>query len=143
MGISIIQKRLQALREKMAQRNIDMYIIPSSDFHDSEYVGDYFKTREYITGFTGSAGTALVTMDNAFLWTDGRYFIQAEKELEGSGIELFRMGEEGVPLLEKFIHENLPQGGMIGFDGRVVNAHLGQVYEKIAKHKKGNLINFH
>ncbi len=140
MGIRIIQKRLQALREKMAQRNIDMYIIPSSDFHDSEYVGDYFKTREYITGFTGSAGTALVTMDNAFLWTDGRYFIQAEKELEGSGIELFRMGEEGVPLFEKFIHENLPQEGIIGFDGRVVNAHLGQVYEKIAKHKKGNLI---
>lgn len=136
----MIKKRLNALREQMAQRNIHMYIVPSSDFHESEYVGDYFKAREYITGFTGSAGTAVITMDEAFLWTDGRYFIQAEKELEGSGIHLFRMGEEGVPILEKYIHQHLPQGGNLGFDGRVVNAHLGQVYEKIVKNKNGNLM---
>ena len=74
-----IPERLAALRREMQLENIDIYIIPSDDFHQSEYVGEYFKSRQFITGFTGSAGTAVVTKDQAGLWTDGRYFIQAEK----------------------------------------------------------------
>ncbi len=77
----MIAERIEALRREMRRRKIDMYIVPTSDFHESEYVGDYFKARKYITGFTGSAGTAVITLAEAGLWTDGRYFIQAEKEL--------------------------------------------------------------
>ena len=85
-----IQKRINALRSAMIQKGIDIYIIPTADFHHSEYVGDYFKFREYMTGFTGSAGTAVFTSKKAGLWTDGRYFIQAEQQLAGSGIDLYR-----------------------------------------------------
>ena len=84
-----ISERLAALRREMEQESIDIYIVPSDDFHQSEYVGEYFKARQFITGFTGSAGTAVITKNMAGLWTDGRYFIQAEKELAGSGITLF------------------------------------------------------
>jgi len=90
----MIAERIAALRAEMKKRNIDMYIVPTSDFHESEYVGDYFKARKYITGFTGSAGTAVITMTEAGLWTDGRYFIQAEKQLSGTPVTLFKMGEE-------------------------------------------------
>ena len=76
-----ISGRIRSLRREMADENIDIYIVPSDDFHQSEYVGDHFKAREFMTGFTGSAGTAVFTKDRAGLWTDGRYFIQAEQEL--------------------------------------------------------------
>lgn len=87
-----IKMRIQKLRELMKERGIDAYIIPSADNHQSEYVGEYFKAREYMTGFTGSAGTAIVMMDEAGLWTDGRYFLQAENQLKDTGIELYRIG---------------------------------------------------
>ena len=74
------RERILKLQEKMQELNIDMYLIPTADFHQSEYVGDYFKCREYISGFTGSAGTLVVTLDEAGLWTDGRYFLQAAKQ---------------------------------------------------------------
>lgn len=132
-------KRIEALRSEMEQRGIDIYVVPTSDFHESEYVGEYFKARKFITGFTGSAGTAVITPTEAGLWTDGRYFIQAEGQLEGSGITLYRSGEEGVPTVDAFLKEKLPEGGCIGFDGRVVNAKTGAKYEKIAKEKGGSL----
>ena len=88
-----MNERLEALRTLMAQRGIDAYLVPTSDFHDSEYVGEYFKCRKYLTGFTGSAGTAVITADDAGLWTDGRYFVQAAGQLEGSGFRLQRMGQ--------------------------------------------------
>lgn len=135
-----VTARLLALREQMHKRGIDVYVVPTSDFHESEYVGEYFKARKYITGFTGSAGTAVITTEEAGLWTDGRYFIQAEKELAGSGITLYRMGEEGVPTVAAFIKEKLPESGCIGFDGRVVNAGTGAEYQKIAEEKKGSLL---
>lgn len=125
-------KRLLLLQREMAEREIDLYVIPTSDFHGSEYIGDYFKAREYITGFSGSAGTAVVLQNEAYLWTDGRYFIQAEKQLSGSGIFLQRMDEEGVPTVEEFIREKLPQGGKLGFDGRMVSAETGEEYKKAA-----------
>ena len=96
------QERIDLLRLEMQKEKIDMYLVPTADFHQSEYVGTYFKTRAWLSGFTGSAGTLLVTMDGAYLWTDGRYFIQAAKQLEGTGVTLMKMGEEGVPTVEEF-----------------------------------------
>lgn len=87
-----ISKRIEALRVCMRKENIDMYYIPSNDFHSSEYVGDFFKCREFISGFDGSAGTVIVTLEEAGLWTDGRYFLQAEEQLKGSGITLINLG---------------------------------------------------
>lgn len=131
----MITERLAALRKEMAARNIDIYIIPTADFHESEYVGEYFKARKYMTGFTGSAGVAVVTLGEAGLWTDGRYFVQAEKQLEGSTVTLYRMGEEGVPTVDEFVTEKLPKNGCLGFDGRVVNAAWGEKLAKIAEEK--------
>lgn len=115
-----IAKRIENLRELMKKNSIDYYIIPSSDYHQSEYVGSYFKSREWISGFTGSAGTILITLEEAGLWTDGRYFIQAEKQLLGSGITLFKMGEEGVPTLNQYIKSKIKNNQTIGFDGKVL-----------------------
>lgn len=135
----MIQERLKALREEMAQRSIDIYIVPTSDFHESEYVGDHFKARKFITGFTGSAGTAVITATEAGLWTDGRYFVQAAKQLEGSTVTLYRMGEEGVPKVDEFVEKKLPEGGCLGFDGRVVNGSWGKKLLGIAEKKHGTL----
>lgn len=129
----MINERIQALRQKMAERGITIYVIPTADFHESEYVGEYFKARKYITGFTGSAGTAIITMEQAGLWTDGRYFIQAAAQLENSEVTLFKMGEEGVPTVIEFIKEKLSQGGCLGFDGRVVSGTFGNQLKEIAK----------
>ncbi len=134
-----IKARLAALRAEMAKRGIDLYVVSSADFHGSEYIGAYFKTREYLTGFTGSAGTAVILPDEAYLWTDGRYFIQAKRELSGSGISLMRMGEAGVPSVREFVQKRLPMGGCIGFDGRTVSAETGEAYRKAAMEKKGTL----
>lgn len=135
----MVTERIQALRAEMQKRNIDMYIVPTSDFHESEYVGDYFKARKYITGFTGSAGTAVITKDAAGLWADGRYFIQAEQQLAGSPITLYRMGEEGVPTVKEYVEQNLKEGGYLGFDGRVINAKDGEDYEKTAAGRQGTV----
>ena len=119
---STILKRLEMLRKVMADKKIDAFLIPTEDFHGSEYVGDHFQCRRYITGFTGSAGTALVTQNMAGLWTDGRYFQQAAMQLEGTSIELFKAGEPGVPALHEFIRKTLKSGQTLGMDGRTVNA---------------------
>ena len=115
-------EELCRLRGRMQEESVDAYLIMTDDFHGSEYVGDYFKSREYISGFTGSAGTLLVRKDCAGLWTDGRYFLQAETQLAGSGITLFRSGQPGVPDLEDYLAEQLADGQTLGFDGRCVMA---------------------
>lgn len=135
----MIQERLKSLRDEMRKRNIDYYIVPTADFHESEYVGEYFKARKWITGFTGSAGTAVIGMDEAGLWTDGRYFIQAENQLKGSGVTLFKMAQEGVPTINEYLEKNLKNGGVIGFDGRVVNTRLAETFKEIADKKSGSL----
>ncbi len=135
----MIKERLERLRAEMAKRNIDIYIVPTADFHESEYVGEHFKARKFITGFTGSAGTAVITMTEAGLWTDGRYFVQAAKQLEGTTIELRKMGEEGVPTVDEYIENTLKDGQCIGFDGRVVNGAWGKKLEDIASKKNGSL----
>lgn len=131
-----MNERLQALRELMKQRNIDAYLIPTSDFHESEYVGEYFKCRKFLTGFTGSAGTAVVTMDDGAVWTDGRYFVQAAKELKDSGFKLQKMGQDGVPTVEEYLEKVLPKGGVLGFDGRVVNSRMGKDLEELLEEKE-------
>lgn len=135
----MIPERLQALRAEMTKRGIDIYVVPTADFHESEYVGEYFKARAFMTGFTGSAGTAVITQEKAGLWTDGRYFVQAERQLDGSGVTLFCMAEEGVPTVDEYIEKELSEGGCVGFDGRVVNSTWGKKLLDIAEKKKGRL----
>ena len=98
-----IVDRLSALRERMKSEGVEWYMITGTDAHLSEYVAPHWRTREFISAFTGSAGTVLVSLTGAWLWTDSRYFIQAASQIEGTGIELMRMGMEGVPELEDFI----------------------------------------
>lgn len=138
MSMSVPQ-RLAALRSLMQEKGMDAYLIPTDDFHASEYVGDHFKCRQYMTGFTGSAGTAVVMRDMAGLWTDGRYFIQAAAQLEGSTVELFKMGEPGVPTVHEFLEKNMPQGGCLGFDGRTVSAQEAEELEKKLSEKKATI----
>lgn len=138
--MELIQERLAALREKMQQNDIQIYIVPTSDFHESEYVGEHFKAREFMTGFTGSAGTFVITEKEAGLWTDGRYFVQAESQLKDSTITLYKSGEEKVPTVNEFLKEKLQEGQNIGFDGRVVNAGWGRVLEKLVQEKNGKLL---
>ena len=136
MENKVIQDRLALLRKKMQEEGIDFYMMPTADFHNSEYVNDYFKVREYFCNFTGSNGTLVVWKDGAGLWTDGRYFIQAEAELEGTTVELFRMLQEGVPTIEEFLEQNMQQGQTLGFDGRVIAAMDGKKYEKVLEKKQ-------
>ena len=125
-----VNERISKLRHLMCEHNIDAYLIPSSDYHQSEYIGAHFKTREFITGFTGSAGTAVITAKSAGLWTDGRYFIQAEKELSQSDVALYRIGEPDVPTIEAFLETHLPPNGTLGFDGRVISMEKGITYKE-------------
>ena len=128
--MNIIARRIEQLQKMIRERRIDAYLVPTSDYHESEYVGAHFACREYITGFTGSSGTALIEKNKAKLWTDGRYFVQAAAELEGTGVELMKMGEPGVPTLEEYLEQNLPFGGILGFDGRVMNARMCENLQK-------------
>ena len=136
-----VAERLSALRKCMQDKHIDIYIVPTADFHQSEYVGEHFKARAYITGFTGSAGTAVITLHDAKLWTDGRYFLQAAKELEGTGVTLMKMFEPGVPTIEEYLEAELKSGQTLSFDGRVVSVGEGDAYASIAK-KNGAKIDY-
>ncbi len=136
----MINNRIMELRQAMMEKKVFAYIVPSEDFHQSEYVGDYFKSREFITGFSGSAGFALITQEKSYLWTDARYFIQAEIELKGSEVILQKMGKEGVPTLFEFLEKNLPESANIGFDGRTVSLSAGEKYYELASKKNGNVI---
>ena len=131
-----VTERLSALRNLMKEKGVDAYLVPTDDFHASEYVGDYFKCRKYITGFTGSAGTAVITMDMAGLWTDGRYFIQAAQQLEETTVELFKMGEPEVPTIHEFLKEKLTEGMCLGFDGRTVSAAEAEELKDLLSDKK-------
>ena len=136
-----VPERLSALRKCMEEKNIDVYVVPTADFHQSEYVGEHFKARKFITGFSGSAGTAVITKTEARLWTDGRYFIQAAAQLEGTTVELMKMGEPGVPEMNAYIEGVLKEGETLGFDGRVVSVGEGEGYASIAG-KKNAKVNY-
>lgn len=137
----MVRERIALLRKEMKRQGIDIYIVPTADHHQSEYVGEYFKCREYITGFTGSAGTAVFTQNEACLWTDGRYFIQAEKQLEGTGILLQKSGEPGIPAIEKYLETKVQtsDSDTIGFDGRTVSIAEGKRYAEIAEKAGGSV----
>lgn len=114
-----IDQRLEQLRSLMAERKIDAYIIPTSDPHQSEYLSDHYKEREFISGFTGSAGTAVITPNEAKVWTDSRYFLQAEKELSSSEFELMKMADENYPTVEEYLDQNVSEFGKIAFNGNL------------------------
>lgn len=123
-------EQIAELRKRLKEEGIDYYIVPTADFHNSEYVGDYFKVRGFLSGFTGSAGTLVVSEKEAGLWTDGRYFVQAASQLEGTGITLYKMAEENVPTIEEYLEKNVKDGQVVGFDGRVMDAAFGKKLEK-------------
>lgn len=125
MCAKINQERVDRLRSEMKKRGLSAYYIPTADFHGSEYISGYFKVREYLSGFTGSAGTLLVTLEEAVLFTDGRYFLQAEQELRDSGIRLMKMGEPGVPEIPAYLAEVMPEGSILGLDMRLIFAKTG------------------
>lgn len=134
-----IQARLKLFRKEMDNENIDYYLVVTDDFHSSEYVGDYFKCREYLSGFDGSAGTLLIMKNKAILWTDGRYFIQAKEQLEGTGIELYKQGVDGVPSIYKYLRDNFAKGQTIGFDARTIS---NCIYEKLEESLEGKNAKF-
>ena len=138
--MTIFDERIEKLRKEMEAEKIDFYLIPTADDHSSEYISDFYKVRNYYAGFTGSAGTLLIGMDMAGLWTDGRYFIQAENQLAGSQVELFRMGNAGVPTVSDYLKEHVPEGGTLAFDGQVVDFAQGEGYEEMLASKHGRLL---
>ena len=129
MALSI-RERLALLREKMKEAGIDAWLVVTDDYHASEYVSPHFQCRAFLTGFDGSAGTALIMQDSAALWTDGRYFLQAEDQLKDTGIDLMKMGEKEVLTIEDYLSQTLSDGQVLGFDGRTVSTEL---YRKIQK----------
>lgn len=129
----MIKENIEKLRILMKEHKIDIYIVPTSDFHQSEYVGEYFRGREFLSGFTGSAGTLVVDMKNAYLWTDGRYFIQAQQQLSGSDIILMKMGMKNVPTIKEFLDQNYDK--VVGFDGRVMS------YKEVLSYKNKLITN--
>ncbi|MGI6071512.1 MAG: M24 family metallopeptidase [Lachnospiraceae bacterium] len=135
--MNIYAQRIEKIRKLMAKEGIGLYYIPMDDCHGSEYVGDYFRCIEFVSGFTGSAGQVLISSDKAWLYADGRYYVQAEKQLQGSGIELMKLAAPGVPEPEELIAEQMTQlhrqGLGFGFDGSVVNVRQAERFaEKIS-----------
>lgn len=131
-----VKERIEQLRVLMREKGIEAYIVPSSDPHQSEYVAEHYTARTFITGFTGSAGTAVITLKDAGLWTDGRYFIQAENQLKGSGVTLYRMGEAGVPTIEAFLKDSLNKGVKVAFDGKVISVDYLRGLQKALESKE-------
>ena len=131
-----IPERIAALREAMKQHKIDAYIIPTSDPHMSEYPADCWKYREWISGFTGSAGTVIITADKAGLWTDSRYFLQASTQLEGTGIELFKMMLPETPTIPEFLTHELKEGQTVGLNGEIYSLADARSLEKALAEKE-------
>ena len=119
---SAVTDRLAALRELMRTKAIDACIVPTGDPHMSEYTSDHYKAREFITGFTGSAGTAVITADDAGLWTDSRYFLQAADQLSGSGVTLYKQGLDDTIKIHEYLLQKLPAGSTVCFDGRLISS---------------------
>ena len=134
-----INKRIEEARKVMKKYKVDAYIVTSSDYHQSEYIDDYFKGREYLSGFTGSAGVLVIFKDEACLWTDGRYHIQAEKQLKGSEVKLFKQGNLGVPTYKEYIISKLAENSKIGIDAKIL---LSSDVNEILSNKKYKIVDF-
>ncbi len=137
----LISSRINRLRENMKREGCDYYLVFTADPHASEYIDDYYKVRAYLSGFTGSAGTLLIGMEEAILWTDGRYFIQAEKQLEGSGIKLYKMQVKGFPTLEEYLKNSLSDGMKVGCEYKLLTVEQYQKLDNICREKNAELIN--
>ena len=135
-----MRSQLMDLRRAMEDRGITYYLVVTDDYHASEYTGSYFKCRAYLSGFTGSAGSCVVSQDWAGLWTDGRYFLQAADQLKDTGFELCKMGEEGVPTIEGYFKDHLKPGDVLAFDGRTVSMKDYRKYLDIASHAGARLL---
>lgn len=131
-----VKEKIQKLRALMSENGIDAYIISNSDPHLSEYVAEHWKVRSWVSGFSGSAGTVVITKDDGGLWTDGRYYIQAERQLAGSGIRLFKAAEPNVPTYTEWIGNTLEKGQCVGFDGWVFNTSMAKEMETIFNNKE-------
>ncbi|MDU5262907.1 MAG: aminopeptidase P family N-terminal domain-containing protein, partial [Clostridium celatum] len=131
--------KLKKLRDVMKKYNINYYIIPSSDPHQSEYVAEYYRGRAEVSGFTGSAGTLLVGEKEAKLWTDGRYFIQAAEQLQGTGIDLMKMATPGYDTINQWIEKNIKENETLGFDGSCYSTNQYKELLKIAKKNNFNI----
>ena len=134
-----INKRIEAARKSMKKHKVDAYIVTSSDYHQSEYIGGYFKGREYLSGFTGSAGILVIFNDEACLWTDGRYHIQAENQLKGSEVKLFKQGNPGVPTYKEYIVSKLAENSKIGIDAKIL---LSSDVNEILSKKNFKIVDF-
>ncbi len=130
-----ITMRIELLRGEMMKNDIDFYMILSSDYHDSEYVDGYFKEREFMSGFNGSAGSMIISLTEAWLWTDGRYFLQAGDQLKGTGVGLMKMGEPGVPDMEEYLAANMKYGQTLGYDGRTMTYDYGKLLRETLQSK--------
>ncbi|PIM76995.1 aminopeptidase P family protein [Fusobacterium pseudoperiodonticum] len=134
-----INKRIEAARKSMKKHKVDAYIVTSSDYHQSEYIGEYFQGRQYLSGFTGSAGILVIFNDEACLWTDGRYHIQAENQLKGSEVKLFKQGNTGVPTYKEYIVSKLAENSKIGIDAKIL---LSSDVNEILSKKKFKIVDF-
>ncbi len=129
-------EKIALLRKAMEREQVDAAVIPSSDPHLSEYVPDYYTARAYLSGFTGSAGTLVVTKEGSYLWADGRYYIQAERQIAGSEIQLMKLGMPDVPGVTKWLSEELGEGQTVGIDGRLFSVKFKEDLEKAFERKK-------
>lgn len=134
-----VNEKIKALRTEMDKEGIDFYLVITADPHLSEYVCEAYKTTEYISGFTGENATVIVSKDEALLWADGRFFIQAEREIKGTEFKLMKMGEEGVPKVEKYLKDHLKEGLCLGFDGECLSVEDSEKYEAIATANKAKI----
>ena len=124
-----MNEALKNLRELMRERSIDAYLVPACDYHQSEYFGPHFECTRFLSGFTGESCTLVITQEEAMLWTDGRFFVQAEEQMDPA-FTLCRMGVKGVPTVEQYLADKLPEGGKLGFDGRLISTRTMKEYQK-------------
>lgn len=139
MSMNTVPERLAALRAAMKANGVDVYLIPVGDPHSSEYLPDHYTSLTYFSGFHGENSNFVVTMTESAVWADGRYFVQAEKEIAGTEIQLMRMGEPGVPTAEEYCGKVLPEGGTLGLCGLTANCALVNNLKKELESKHGSI----
>ena len=130
-----VNEKIAKIRERMAENHIDAVIVPSADPHMSEYYSEHWKTRAWLSGFTGSAGSFVITQSVAGLWTDGRYYVQAEKQLSGSEGVLFKMNEPETPKIHEYLAKELPENAVVGINGQLFSVAYVKEMQKALKRK--------
>lgn len=133
---NIINERIKKIRDLMKKHNMSIYLIPMSDFHSSEYLSEYFREILFMSNFSGSNAIVVITLDKAALWTDGRYFIQAERQMKDNEIHMYKMAVEGEPTVNEYIENNLKENTALGFDGRLITIANAKALEEICEKKK-------